>query len=89
MAKTAKGPTVINEGTCGFKGCSDLRLTGVWFKEGSLMCAKHREVIAAIRVMIEEDDDPYDTRERAALRQQLVGITEDDPEEYTEEELQL
>jgi hypothetical protein len=40
----------IAPGKCGFRGCNDDRMGGVWKDGGSYMCAVHRMVLMPLRI---------------------------------------
>lgn len=45
-------PKEIPPGKCGFKGCSEERIGGVWEDDGSYMCPEHANLLLDIRLSL-------------------------------------
>ena len=47
----------IDAGQCGFRGCTDDRIGGMWADGGSYMCEIHRMLLFPLRLRIHEGLD--------------------------------
>lgn len=56
----------IGPGQCGFRGCEDERLGGLWKEGGSYMCDRHRILLLPMRLKPREGLSQKEKQEQRA-----------------------